>query len=112
MEGVLRGLDPGITRLKLGAGKARDRPFPGTESSQRSRTFLFVGAAALVAALAGSHEVVLNENGVMALHLPLTAARIGSLSTHTASPPILDRMRTLSSEVLGNPLRVETVSLG
>jgi hypothetical protein len=77
------------------------------ESSQRSRTFLFVGAAALVAALAGSDEVVLNENGVMALHVPLTAARIGSLSTHTASPPILDRMRALAAAVLERPLRVE-----
>lgn len=107
VEAILRGLDPEITRLKLGAGKARDRPFPGTESSQRSRTFLFVGAAALVAAMGGSDEVVLNENGIMALHLPLTAARIGSLSTHTASPPILERMRSLASHVLGRPLRVE-----
>lgn len=107
VEAILRDLDPKIMRLKLGAGKARDRPFPGMEPSQRSRTFLFVGAAALVATLGGSDEVVLNENGIMALHLPLTAARIGSLSTHTASPPILERMRALASDVLGRPLRVE-----
>lgn len=113
VEAILRGLDPNIKRLKIGAGKARDRFFPGAEASQRSRTFLFVGAAALVAAAGGSDEVVLNENGVMALHLPLTAARIGSLSTHTASPPILDRMRALASEVLGRPLlRVENNLVG
>jgi len=85
VEAMLRGHQPQIKRLKLGAGKARGRDFPGMESSQRSRTFLFVGAAAVIAALAGSGEVVLNENGVMALHLPLTAARLGSLSTHTSS---------------------------
>ena len=107
VEAILRGIDRDITRLKLSAGKARDRSFPGMESSQRSRTFLFVGVAALVAALAGSDEVVLNENGVMALHVPLTAARIGSLSTHTASPPILERMRALATAVLERPLRVE-----
>lgn len=107
VEAILRGVEPSIARLKLGAHKAPGRNFPGMESSQRSRTFLFVGAAALVAALGGSDEVVLNENGIMALHLPLTAARIGSLSTHTASPPILERMRALASAVLGRPLRVE-----
>jgi 7-cyano-7-deazaguanine synthase in queuosine biosynthesis len=107
VEAVLKGRNPDIARIKLGAQKARDRPFPGMESSQRSRTLLFVGAAALVAARGGSGEVVLNENGIMALHLPLTPARIGSLSTHTASPPILERMRVLASDVLGQPLRVD-----
>jgi hypothetical protein len=98
--------DAGLKRVKLGAGKARDRDFPGLESSQRSRTFLFVGAAAVVAARAGSGEVVLNENGVMALHVPLTAARVGSLSTHTASPPILARMAMLAAAVLQAPIQV------
>jgi len=106
VEAILRGVEPALMRLKLGAQKTRDRDFPGLEPSQRSRTLLFVGAAALVAALGGSDEVVLNENGIMALHVPLTAARIGSLSTHTASPPILQRMGALASAVLGRPVRV------
>jgi hypothetical protein len=112
VEAILRTVDPHLKRLKLGAGKARDRPFPGLESSQRSRTFLFVGAAAVLAALGGSGQVVLNENGVMALHLPLTAARIGSLSTHTASPPILERMGALASTVLGSTVRVTNELIG
>jgi 7-cyano-7-deazaguanine synthase in queuosine biosynthesis len=107
VEAILRGIDSSVARVRLSAGKARGGQFPGVESSQRSRTLLFVGAAALVASLGGSDEVVLNENGVMALHLPLTAARIGSLSTHTASPPILERMRALASAVFGRTLRVE-----
>jgi hypothetical protein len=106
VEAIIRGVDPGLVRIKLGAQKTRDRDFPGLEPSQRSRTLLFVGAAALVAALGGSNEVVLNENGVMALHVPLTAARIGSLSTHTASPPILQRMADLASAVFDHPVRV------
>lgn len=96
----------GVTRLKLGAGRTRESDFPGGEPSQRSRTFLFVGAAALVAALGGSREVFLNENGIMALHVPMTEARIGSLSTHTASPPILDRMAALASDVFGSPMTI------
>lgn len=107
VESSLRQLDPSVVRVKLGAGRARGADAPGEEPSQRSRTFLFVGAAALVAALGGSQEVLLNENGIMALHVPMTAARIGSLSTHTASPPILERMAALASDVFGKPLTVE-----
>lgn len=107
VEAILRGVNSDIVRVKLGALKTPGRDFPGAEPSQRSRTFFFVGAAALVAAQGGSDEVILNENGIMALHVPLTAARIGSLSTHTASPPILERMGALASAVLGRPLRVE-----
>ena len=93
--------------MKLSARRKTDAVFPGLESSQRSRTLLFVGAACVVAAVGGSNQVWLNENGIMALHLPLTAARIGSLSTHTASPPIVERMRALASDVLGGQLRVD-----
>jgi 7-cyano-7-deazaguanine synthase in queuosine biosynthesis len=106
VETLLKARDPALQRLKLTARKAQNRPFPGAESSQRSRTLLFVGVAAVVAAVGGSNRVWLNENGVMALHLPLTAARIGSLSTHTASPPILARMEGLVSRVLGSQITV------
>ncbi|HUA74318.1 MAG TPA: 7-cyano-7-deazaguanine synthase [Solirubrobacteraceae bacterium] len=106
VEAVLRGMAPQIRRIKLGASKARSGDFPGLESSQRSRTFLFVGAAAVIAARGHSGEVMLNENGIMALHVPLTAARIGSFSTHTASPPILARMAALATTVLGSSVTV------
>jgi hypothetical protein len=105
VEEHLRALHADLHRMKLSARRKTDAVFPGLESSQRSRTFLFVGAAAVVAAVGGSNQVWLNENGTMALHLPLTAARIGSLSTHTASPPIVERMRALASDVLGVQLR-------
>ncbi|WP_238963564.1 7-cyano-7-deazaguanine synthase [Mycobacterium paraintracellulare] len=107
VESDLRELDNNLARLKLSAGRARNADFPGDEPSQRSRTFLFVGVAALFAALAGSQEVLLNENGIMAVHVPMTAARIGSLSTHTASPPILDRMATLANCVFEKSVTVD-----
>lgn len=106
VEDHLRALHSDLHRMKLSAHKRNDTDFPGAESSQRSRTFLFVGAACVVAAVGGSGRVWLNENGIMALHAPLTAARIGSLSTHTASPPIVERMGKLASEVLGAKLDV------
>lgn len=103
----LREVESSLVRLKLSAGKARGAEAAGEEPSQRSRTFLFVGAAALVASLGGSGEVFLNENGIMALHVPMTAARIGSLSTHTASPPIIDRMANLANDIFEDPITVE-----
>jgi len=62
-----------------------------------------MGAAALVATVAGVDEVYINENGVMAVHVPLTAARFGSLSTKTAYPPIVERVASIASYALGAP---------
>jgi 7-cyano-7-deazaguanine synthase in queuosine biosynthesis len=112
VEEHLRQLHPNLHRMKLSARRKPDTVFPGGESSQRTRTFLFVGAACVVAAVGGSNKVWLNENGIMALHLPLTEARIGSLSTHTASPPIVERMGALASDVLGADLGVDNHLVG
>jgi hypothetical protein len=89
---VLRGVDRSRELLKLMV--QRRAGFPGDERSQRSRSFLFVSSAALVASALGIEDVYLNENGVIAVHVPLTAARIGSLSTRTASPRVIAQMPT------------------
>jgi hypothetical protein len=85
VETHLRAIHSEVVRLKLTARKAADRPFPGAESSQRSRTFLFVGAASVLASAGGSNQVWLNENGVMALHLPLTP-RVSAVFQPTPHP--------------------------
>ena len=64
-RGASPGLHADIHRMKLSARRRTDAVFPGFESSQRSRTFLFVGAACVVAAVADSNQVWLNENGIM-----------------------------------------------
>lgn len=106
VEALFRGRQPDLMRVHFGAARVADQAFPGSESSQRSRTLLFVGVAALIAQASGSNRVYLNENGIMAIHVPLTAARIGSLSTHTASPPIVARMEALASAALGGGIEV------
>lgn len=105
VEENLRAWHPDLVRIHLRAARSGDF-LPGPEPSQRSRTLLFVGAACLVAAVGEKDQIHLNENGVMALHLPLTAARIGSLSTRTASPPFLARMEQLAGAVLGADLSI------
>src|SRR5213082_2450013 len=55
------------------------------ESSQRTRSFLFLTVAALCARRVGHQNiVVIAENGQMAVHLPVTEGRIGPFSTRTA----------------------------
>jgi 7-cyano-7-deazaguanine synthase in queuosine biosynthesis len=66
------------------------------EDTQRTRSFLFTALAAVAARLSGSRRiVVMAENGQFAIHLPLSAARIGSFSTHTAHPKFLAQMQSV-----------------
>ncbi|MGP3921427.1 7-cyano-7-deazaguanine synthase [Nonomuraea sp. 10N515B] len=76
------------------------------ESSQRARSLLYMGLACLVADGMGLNDVWLNENGVMAVHVPLTAARAGSLSTRTASPRVLTEFSRLASAALGREIKI------
>jgi 7-cyano-7-deazaguanine synthase in queuosine biosynthesis len=65
------------------------------EDTQRTRSFLFVAISAVAARLSGSRRIiVMAENGQFAIHLPLSEARVGSFSTHTAHPEFLAAMQT------------------
>src|SRR5262249_36814941 len=75
---------------------SRDTPVSDhdVETSQRTRSFLFLILAALVARRTGRREILyMAENGQMAIHLPLTEARLGAFSTHTAHPEVLLAMQ-------------------
>lgn len=66
------------------------------ENSQRTRSFLFLTLAALAARRVGYRKVLtIAENGQFAIHLPLTAARVGPFSTHTAHPEFIYYMERL-----------------
>jgi 7-cyano-7-deazaguanine synthase in queuosine biosynthesis len=82
-------------------------PLPASELSQRSRTLLFAGVAATIAAARGIETVTLGENGVMAINCPLTMGRSGGFSTHTAHPDILALMGNLFTQVLGKSVQVD-----
>jgi hypothetical protein len=85
-------------------------PFPADqerESSQRTRSFLFLSIAATVARRTGFYDLLLvGENGQMAINLPLTPARIGAFSTHTAHPEVLSGAVQYLSELLKVPFTV------
>lgn len=95
-----------------GVDRSRDGfPFPKNserEPTQRTRSVLFLALAALLARRHGVEDiVVMAENGQMAIHLPLTTARIGGFSTHTAHPEFADIMVKLLTTVLDYPIKIE-----
>jgi hypothetical protein len=78
-----------------------------TESSQRTRSFLFLTLGVLCARRAGHMQLIyIAENGQMAVHLPLTQARIGAFSTHTAHPEVLAKAEEYFSEVLNLAIQI------
>jgi 7-cyano-7-deazaguanine synthase in queuosine biosynthesis len=96
--------------FRVGGRSSPAFPFPSDqdrEESQRTRSFLFLALAALVARRRGLQEVVvIAENGQMAIHLPLSAARIGSFSTQTAHPEVVSAASELFSSLLQAPIRI------
>jgi 7-cyano-7-deazaguanine synthase in queuosine biosynthesis len=66
------------------------------ESTQRTRSFLFMILGALVARRLGHRRVLMiAENGQLAIHLPLNNARVGAFSAHTAHPDVLALMQRI-----------------
>lgn len=62
-------------------------PEGGNDSNTRSRSFLFIGFA--IFSITGTNnikELIVPENGLIALNVPLDVTRIGSFSTRTTHP--------------------------
>lgn len=82
------------------------------EGSQRTRSFMFLTIGALAARRTGRNTLVmLAENGQMAIHLPLTAGRIGAFSTHTAHPEFISEATSFFAQVLNYSITVENFYL-
>lgn len=62
------------------------------EDSHRTRSFLFLALAVAVANAAHVDEIVIAENGLIALNIPIQPSRLGSLSTRTAHPIYLQAL--------------------
>lgn len=90
------------------------QPFATRENTQRPRSFLYLAMAALVAFERGLKEIFICENGVLAINVPMTAARMGSRSTRSTHPhflrPFQDFIRVLfGSEIaIRNPFSFKT----
>ncbi|MGJ8671039.1 MAG: Qat anti-phage system QueC-like protein QatC, partial [Oceanococcus sp.] len=94
--------------------KKTDFADAGSDNNQRARSFLFYSLAIIAAdALGSTNKVLIPENGLIALNVPMEALRLGSLSTRTAHPHFIRSMSNLVhalgiEAMLENPYRFKT----
>lgn len=70
------------------------------ESSSRSRSFLFLAFAALAASgIPTTPTIIIPENGLISLNVPLAASRLGSHSTRTTHPHTINLFRSLLTKL-------------
>jgi len=90
-------------QIRVSLRNFRSFTFPSDddrEDTQRTRSFLFCSLSAIVAHLTRTERiVVMAENGQFAIHLPLTEARAGAFSTHTAHPKFLSETQEIFREL-------------
>ena len=86
---VFPHLDVRINRMGLEA----------VENSQRSRSFLFLAIASLVAHELALNEVVVSENGITTFNLPRLGQTVGTLATRSTHPRFIELFRQMVSEV-------------
>jgi hypothetical protein len=76
------------------------------EPSMRSRSILFLALGVAVASALNAVRLVVGENGLISLNVPLTLTRLGSNSTRTTHPHVLAMLREILAAV-GLPIAVD-----
>ena len=76
------------------------------EQTMRARSFLFLCLGLAVTASIGNESLNVAENGFISLNVPLTTARIGSLSTRTTHPHFMKSIMQLL-KMLGLNLEIQ-----
>ena len=72
------------------------------DKNQRSRSFLFIAIALFsMSGMRGCTQLLMPENGLIALNVPLDSTRIGSHSTRTTHPFYLKLWNEVSSDIFG-----------
>ncbi|MBE7512732.1 MAG: hypothetical protein HS103_07940 [Anaerolineales bacterium] len=66
-----------------------------TETTTRARSIIFFGLGLAVASALGEAKLIVPENGFISLNIPLTPSRLGSFSTRTTHPYLIDLLRKL-----------------
>ena len=106
-----RNIGGGLEHLRINHNANTRREIK--ETSQRSRSLIFLAFAVLAATATQRYldgetvPLYVCENGFIAINPPLTNARIGSLSTRTAHPDFLGQMQDILD---GVGLRVKIVN--
>ena len=85
--------------IHLRGGEARER-------TQRTRSFLFASLASACAHHLGIGDVVLADNGVVSVNLPINRQFTGALASRSTHPKFLRLFNALLVEVFADPPRV------
>ena len=70
-----------------------------SETTTRGRSILFLGLGVAVASALSARRLVVPENGMISLNVPLTEARLGSYTTRTTHPHVISLVRKLIGEL-------------
>ncbi len=77
------------------------------EASQRSRSFLFLAAASVLARQFGIPRIHVFENGVLSINLPIAFQVVSTMASRTTHPRFIEEMRTFCDDLLGSPTDIE-----
>ncbi|MBN9521363.1 hypothetical protein J0H58_23050, partial [bacterium] len=75
--------------------------------NQRTRSFLFAAAGAVVARQVGLRRVRFYENGVTSLNLPVSPELVGARASRTTHPAALARLAAFLSALYGDRVEVD-----
>lgn len=104
-QGLVDRIPQPKRRLVLRQYSLQPTGFSPHEGSSRSRGLLYAAAGIYVSAARGASTTAVPENGYMALNLPLTTSRSGSLSTRSTHPWTLHLLNRLV-DAIGGDVRI------
>lgn len=93
---------------------AEENMLGSTEKTERGRSFLFLTLGSIVASsLSNNSRLIVPENGLISLNIPITPMRIGSHSTRTTHPYYISLMQELFNSLqlgvtIENPYQSKT----
>ena len=102
---TLREIAPG--RLLHFPVLLRKRESLSKEYTLRSRSFVFASLAAAVGRMLGKHRILMCENGIVSLNLPIARQLVGARSSRTTHPKALACFGLLFEMLFGEPAYVE-----
>jgi 7-cyano-7-deazaguanine synthase in queuosine biosynthesis len=79
---------------------------PVEERSQRARSFLFLTLGVVAAERVGADALLMCENGVGAINLPMDGTQIGTSNARAAHPTTLLRFNRLLASLIGDAVHV------
>lgn len=92
----------------------KENLFNSIDKTERGRSFMFLTLGAICASsLTAYSRLIIPENGMISLNLPLTPLRVGSHSTRTTHPHYLQMIQELFNQIglnvtLNNPYQFKT----